>query len=33
MIWIAPPEKDSANGTLERRLWDAEEAEPQFLLM
>jgi type I restriction enzyme M protein len=25
MHWIAPSEKDTANGTLERRLWDAAD--------
>ena len=25
MHWIAPSEKDSANGTLEKRLWDAAD--------
>jgi hypothetical protein len=25
MIWIAPSEKDTANGTLEKRLWDSGE--------
>src|ERR1700694_473737 len=25
MQWIAPPEKDTANGTLEKRLWDAAD--------
>lgn len=25
MIWIAPTEKDSANETLERRLWAAAD--------
>src|SRR5713101_9832848 len=25
MHWIAPPEKDTANGTLEKRLWDAAD--------
>lgn len=26
MIWIAPSEKDTANATLEKRLWDADDA-------
>src|ERR1700720_716971 len=25
MQWIAPSEKDTANGTLEKRLWDAAD--------
>ena len=25
MIWIAPPEKDTANSSLEKRLWDAAD--------
>jgi type I restriction enzyme M protein len=25
MLWIAKSEKDSANGTLEKRLWDAAD--------
>src|SRR5436309_459622 len=25
MIWVAPSEKDNANGTLERRLWEAAD--------
>ena len=25
MLWIAPSEKDTANGTLEKRLWDAAD--------
>lgn len=25
MSWIAPPEKDSSNSSLEKRLWDAFE--------
>lgn len=25
MIWIAPPEKDSSNSSLEKRLWDASD--------
>src|SRR5206468_3406056 len=25
MIWIAPPEKDAATDTLEKRLWDAAD--------
>jgi type I restriction enzyme M protein len=25
MIWIAPPEKDTATDTLEKRLWDAAD--------
>jgi type I restriction enzyme M protein len=25
MQWIAPPEKDTNNGTLEKRLWDAAD--------
>src|SRR5437773_11945246 len=25
MIWIAPSEKDTTNGTLEKRLWDAAD--------
>ena len=25
MHWIAPSEKDTANGTLEKRLWDAAD--------
>ena len=25
MHWIAPSEKDPANGTLEKRLWDAAD--------
>src|SRR6266852_2534910 len=25
MLWIAPSEKDAANGTLEKRLWDAAD--------
>ncbi len=25
MLWIAPPEKDTATTTLEKRLWDAAD--------
>jgi hypothetical protein len=25
MIWIAPSEKDTANGSLEKKLWDAAD--------
>src|SRR5438445_9070630 len=25
MIWVAPSEKDNANGTLEKRLWEAAD--------
>ena len=25
MHWVAPPEKDSANNLLEKRLWDAAD--------
>src|SRR6266704_4367965 len=25
MLWIAPSEKDTASGTLEKRLWDAAD--------
>ena len=25
MIYIAPPEKDTANGTFEKRMWDAAD--------
>lgn len=25
MIWIAPPENETPNGTLEKRLWDAAD--------
>ena len=25
MLWIAPSEKDTANGTLEKRLWSAAD--------
>ena len=25
MLWIAPSEKDTANATLEKRLWDAAD--------
>ena len=25
MLWVAPSEKDTANGTLEKRLWEAAD--------